>query len=372
MRIAFYAPFKPLDHPTPSGDRTIARGLVAFLRARGHVVEPVSGLRARWISRRPWMWPKALAERGAALGRAREFRAGLWLTYHTYYKAPDVLGPWCSRRLGLPYAVFQGIYSTKVKKKAGTRLGYELNLKALSGADHVFTNKLRDLENLRRLLPEERLTYAAPGVYVDDFRFSGKSRAALRREWRVGRFPVVMTAAMFRNDVKTQGLVYLIKRLGELAREGMRFRLVVAGDGEMRGGLERLAGERLSGMHRFLGLIPRQDLRFYYSAADVFAFPGINESLGMVYLEAQAAGLPVVAFDNDGVPEVVRNNETGLLTPPFDDKAFRDALAALFKDRERRRTMGERAERRVRELHDLDENYGIVETRLARMTGDGT
>ena len=56
----------------------------------------------------------------------------------------------------------------------------------------------------------------------------------------------------------------------------------------------------------------------------VFAFPGIRESLGMVYLEAQACGLPVVAFDNGGVPEVVKDTVTGMLTPPFDKSGFVD------------------------------------------------
>ena len=55
--------------------------------------------------------------------------------------------------------------------------------------------------------------------------------------------------------------------------------------------------------------------RRYYSAGDMFVFPGIRESLGMVYLESQSCGLPVVAFHNGGIPEVVVDGETGFLTP---------------------------------------------------------
>ena len=61
------------------------------------------------------------------------------------------------------------------------------------------------------------------------------------------------------------------------------------------------------------GRIARQDMVQYYSAADLFAFPGIGESLGMVYLEAQACGLPVVALDSPGVSQVVVGGQTGLL-----------------------------------------------------------
>jgi len=369
MRIAFYAPFKPLDHPSPSGDRTIARGLVAFLRNRGNVATPVSALRTRNISNRPWNWPAVLLERRRAMAAARAITPNLWLTYHTYYKAPDVLGPDCAKKLGVPYAIFQGIYSTKVKKSLATRAGFELNKRALLAADAVFTNKLRDLENLRRLLPEERLTYVAPGIYPEEFVFSGKARRNIRREWKAGKTPVIMTAAMFRNDVKTRGLVYLMERLGELFRKGKRFRLVVAGDGEMREALHALARRELPGQVEFLGLVPRTELRFFYSAADLFAFPGINESLGMVFLEAQSVGLPVVAFDNDGLPEVVARDETGFLVEPFHDKAFREAIVKLLDDRELRRSMGERAERRIREIHDLSKNYAVVEEGLLALCG---
>jgi len=367
MRIAFYAPFKPLDHPSPSGDRTIGRGLVSFLRERGHEVDAVSSMRTRLVCNKPWLWPSVLMERRRAHAEARALRAGLWLTYHAYYKAPDLLGPSVSRKLGVPYAVFQGIYSTKVRKKASTRLGFELNKAALLAADRVFTNKLRDLDNLRRLLPESRLTYVAPGIMPDDFVFSGKARRTLREKWGVNKRPVIMTAAMFRDDVKTRGLRYMIERLGELARQGKRFLLVVAGDGEMRESLHALAARELPDRTIFLGLVPRRELRYYYSASDLFVFPGINESLGMVYLEAQAVGLPVVAFDNDGLPEVAANGETAFLTPPFDDEAFKEAVVKLLDDKPLRRAMGESAERRVRERHDLSKNYGVMEERLLEL-----
>jgi glycosyltransferase involved in cell wall biosynthesis len=103
------------------------------------------------------------------------------------------------------------------------------------------------------------------------------------------------------------------------------------------------------------------------SAADLFAFPGIRESLGMVYLEAQSVGLPVAAFDNGGIAEVVGRDETGFLTPPFDDAAFRAAVARLLDDRDLRRSMGEQAEARVRLRHDLSVNYAKVEAVLTSL-----
>lgn len=368
MKIAFYAPFKPLDHPRPSGDLITALGLTGYLRGRGHVIEVASRFRARHLASRPWLWPKALAEawRAGRAGREDEGRADVWLTHHAYYKSPDVIGPWASRRMGAPYAIFQGIYSTKRRKDPSTWLGFQLNRRSLLAADAVFTNRLADLHNLRRLLPEERLCYVAPGIDPAAFTRDGAAGAALKATWGAGGRPVILSVAMFRDDVKSKGLRYLIKRLGRLQRD---FLLALAGDGETRDELHALARERLPGRHVFLGQVERKRLRDVYSAADLFVFPGIRESLGMVYLEAQAAGLPVVAFDNGGIPEVTRPGETAILTPMYDDTAFLDAVEGLLGAPERRAAMGEAAARYVRERHDAARNFGVVETRLIELAG---
>ncbi len=62
MRIAFYAPFKPLGHAHPSGDLVIATGLVDYLAEQGHKIFRVSPLRTRWIYWKPWRWPLAARE----------------------------------------------------------------------------------------------------------------------------------------------------------------------------------------------------------------------------------------------------------------------------------------------------------------------
>jgi len=369
MRIAFYAPFKPLDHPNPSGDLIIARGLRDFLQGRGHEVRPVSPFRARWIYWRPWRLPELLRERCRTDRALTRDPADLWLTYHTYYKAPDLLGPHLARRHGIPYVIFQGIYSTKRRKRIESWPGFYLNRRALLAARRVFTNRRDDLVNLRRLLPEDRIRYVAPGIRPADFPFDPGARKALREEWRVGDATVILSAAMFRPGVKADGLEWTIRTCGRLAQKGHDPRLVIAGDGRERGRLEALAESRLPGRVRFEGKIPRERLHRFYSAGDLFVFPGIRESLGMVYLEAQSRGLPVVAFHNGGVPEVVGDKTTGFLTRPFDRGAFDAAVERLLADDALRRRMGEAARRRVRERHDLDKNYGDMEEELRRIHG---
>ena len=372
MKICFYAPFKPLGHAQPSGDLVTATGIFDYLGRQEHEVMSASPLRCRWIYWKPWLWPLLWWERQRVIRKFSSHPADLWFTYHSYYKAPDLVGSYASRRLNIPYVIFQGIYSTKRRRRFKTRPGFYLNKAALLSADHVFTNKKVDLLNLRRLLPDDRISYVAPGLDPVEFIFDAEARAEFHRQWSVNGEPVIFSAAMFRRDVKTRGLKWVIHACGELLRQGQQFQLVIAGDGKERKTLQNLAAEQIPGKFRFVGKIPRQQLYRYYSAADVFVFPGIGESLGMVFLEAQACGLPVVAFDNAGVPEAVQDRKTGFLVPAHEMAPFVDAVKSLLGDRELRQQMGQAAKSYVREFHDLKKNYqelelslnGIVKSRL--------
>ena len=367
MRIIYYTPFKPLGHRHPSGDLVIATGLYEFLLNQGHEVFTADPLRTRWIYWKPWQWPRVLAARQRVARRFPGHPADLWLTYHSYYKAPDLLGPGAARRFGIPYVIFQAIYSTKHRRDVRTWPGYQLNTRALAAARHVFTNKTVDFVNLRRVFADRRLTYVAPGIYPENFSFDAGARDEWRRRWEVGDTPVIVSAAMFRRDVKTEGLVWLIRACGRLRRQGRRFFLAIAGEGRERRRIESLAAQHLPGRVRFTGRIARERMHRFYSAGDLFAFPGIRESLGMVYLEAQSCGLPVVAFDNGGIPEVVARGETGFLAPMYDQDRFAAALDTLLSDPQRRRQMGAAAAARVRRCHDLNRNYAAVHQVLERL-----
>ena len=176
---------------------------------------------------------------------------------------------------------------------------------------------------------------------------------------------------MFRADVKTEGLIRVIRACGELVRRGHHLRLVIAGDGKERDKLQRLAEAQLPERFHFAGEIPRREMFRYYSASDVFVFPGIQESLGMVFLEAQSCGLPVVAFDNAGVPEAVQDGKTGFLVPMYAAKPFADAIERLLKNKELRQQMSRAARSHIRQAHDLNKNYQKMETKLQSLIRRG-
>ena len=283
------------------------------------------------------------------------------MTYHSYYKAPDVLGPAVCRTTGLPYVIFQGIYATKHRRDIKTWPGFMLNQYALQKSHYIFTNKKRDWTNLKRIIPEHRLTYLKPGLEVRNFTFNQKAREKIRQSWKIGNAPVILTAAMFRQDVKTQGLLWLIQCLGHLKKTLDNFVLIIAGDGKEKPKIVKCAAKYLPGQHHFLGKISRDKMAEVYSAGEIFVFPGINESLGMVYLEAQSCGLPVVAFRNAGIPEVVIDGETGILTDMFSKQQYIEAIKNLLLNKELREEMGRKACRYVHTHHNIDMNYRKME-----------
>ena len=107
-------------------------------------------------------------------------------------------------------------------------------------------------------------------------------------------------------------------------------------------------GERV----RFAGALPHAALPALYAGADLYLWPAINEAYGMAFLEAQAAGLPVVAGRTGGVPAVVADGVTGLLTPIGDAAAFAAAVARLLDGPAERARLAAAAAQRIAAHHD--------------------
>jgi glycosyltransferase involved in cell wall biosynthesis len=126
---------------------------------------------------------------------------------------------------------------------------------------------------------------------------------------------------------------------------------IVAGEGPARGDLERLADELgLSERVRFLGW--RDDVDAVIRSVDVLALPSRNESAPIAIVEAMLGGIPTVASDVGGVPELVLHGETGYLVPPDDPHALAAALRRLLDDPELRARFGARGRELAEERHD--------------------
>ena len=153
------------------------------------------------------------------------------------------------------------------------------------------------------------------------------------------------------------------RRLGDRAPV-----LVLVGTGPLAEELADAAGPLLGDGVRLTGEVPWEDLAAWYRTGDVFAMPcrtrlgGMDvEGLGLVFLEAQACGVPVVVGDSGGAPETVRDGETGVVVDGTDDADVTAALVALLADEGRRRAMGAAARRHAVERWD----WSVLGRRLA-------
>jgi glycosyltransferase involved in cell wall biosynthesis len=136
-----------------------------------------------------------------------------------------------------------------------------------------------------------------------------------------------------------KGQDVLIGAVSELKQAGEDVFLVLLGEGERRGDLEEMARRlEVSGSICLLGWRP--DVATVMASFDIFCLPSLNEGMGKVIVEAMAMGLPIVASDVGGIKDLVRNGENGLLVPPGDAAALKEALWSLCRDPEKRRRMG--------------------------------
>lgn len=114
-------------------------------------------------------------------------------------------------------------------------------------------------------------------------------------------------------------------------------RLRIVGDGPEHANLVQLAQTLgLAGRVDFLGGLPDDEVKREYAHSDIFALPSVQEGFGIVFLEAMAAGLPVVSTTAAAIPETVRHGQTGVLVPPGDVHAIAGALLLLLNDPELR------------------------------------
>jgi glycosyltransferase involved in cell wall biosynthesis len=134
----------------------------------------------------------------------------------------------------------------------------------------------------------------------------------------------------------------LIRAFAQVRQRFPAAELVIIGDGPEHHRLRALTTTLgLGAACHLLGAVPNDDeVKAWYYRADLFCLPSVQEGFGIVFLEAMAAGLPVVATTAAAIPEVVPHGEAGLLVPPGDVPALADALATLLADPVRRQHYG--------------------------------
>ncbi len=287
-------------------------GALAWLVTR-HPLRALADLagRRRWDARdRVSLAAIALAARRVARAEDRHLHAH-------FAKASSV----SARRLGricrLPYSV--------------TAHGFDIWLEArglrekLTPAAFVTSGCQYNVRHLRDLLepaPPQRVHEIVMGVDPDRFR-------------RTSPYPGGGTVAAVGRLVEKKGFAYLVEAAAEVDARVLD-RVVIAGDGPLRGELESLAGERgIADRVEFLGALDPEGIRDVLESADLLAMPcvvaadGDRDSMPVVVKEAMAMEIPVVASQEVGLPEAV-GTDRGRLVPPRDSAALAQAIEELL------------------------------------------
>jgi glycosyltransferase involved in cell wall biosynthesis len=348
MRIAFYAPLKPPDHPVPSGDRKVAQLFLAALQMAGHDALIASRFRS-YDGRGDPLRQARVASVGARLAarfvrrcrKAPQTAPELWFTYHLYHKAPDWLGPQIADVLRIPYVVAEASDAPK-QASSGWAAGRRAAERAIRRADAVIGLNPADRECVLPLLRDTR-RWVAFRPFIDAKCYAEQARAA------AGPARLI-TVAMMRYGDKLASYQMLGTALSRLL--DLPWSLEVVGNGPARRDVE-CALHPLEERVTWTGEIGPVEIARRLASADLYVWPALNEAFCMALLEAQASGVPVVAGATGGVSEIVVHGVTGLLVPPSDALAFARAVRSLLLDRPRCAAFAEAARRRVRAEHDI-------------------
>jgi D-inositol-3-phosphate glycosyltransferase len=318
---------------------------------------------------------KALLDHAAS--ERRDYRL-----VHSHYW----LSGWVARRLVQRWEVpwvhsFHTLARTKAEAGLpGDPVRAEVEAVLAQKADRLVagsTGEERDLFRLYGTDPD-RVCVVPLGVDVEDF--APRSTSALRARLGLGNARVVLYAGRLE---RLKGAETLLEAVADLARrpgfDDVRTVLVGADSGDgvrqaghpdgERGRLEALAAERgLADRVLFLGAVPHAELADLYAVADVCVVPSRTESFGLVALEAQASGTPVIAAAVGGLLDIVDDGVSGWLVESRSPRDYADRIARLLDDDTLRRRMGDSARDRAaqltwtRSVDRLQALYDCVET----------
>jgi glycosyltransferase involved in cell wall biosynthesis len=210
-------------------------------------------------------------------------------------------------------------------------------------------------EELRRHMlearfPAARVAVVRNGIEVGS-RASAVDRRVVRRALGIAEAAPLAVSVARLDTVKDFGT--LLDAFATVRRRVPDARLLIVGDGPERAWMtQRAAQPDLDGAVDLLGY--RDDVRAVIGAADVYVNSSISEGISITILEAMAAGLPVVATDVGGTPEVLTGDAGGVLVPSRDPGRLASALIDLLADPDRRATMAAAARRRLETSFTID------------------
>ncbi len=326
---------------------TLARGL----RQRGHEVHlahpPDSALGTRCGSIGAILHP-------LAIGSEISFAALLRLYFVIKSVHPDILA------FNTPKAILLGSLASRfapagiriVFRRVDFPLGKSVfsRLKYTWGIDGVITISDSIRNRLRSAgVPAAKIVTIYEGIDLPLYPEADRCR-------RPGE---PLTVGVVSHLSREKGISRLVEAASLLPESNKKFRFVIVGEGECLGELKELV--RKKGLENFHFMGFRSDVPRLMGSFDVFALPSLSEGLSSAILEAMASSLPIVASDVGGIPELVRNGENGLLTPPGDPAALAKAIQWMADNPEICLRTGRINRRKVEERFTMEHKINKTE-----------
>lgn len=182
---------------------------------------------------------------------------------------------------------------------------------------------------------------------IDIKRFKNLSKENIRKRLKITNDEKIIIFVGRLEDIK--GVKYLIEAMKSIKQKDKNIKLMLVGDGEDRGKLERLVKELdLEENVIFIGKVPNEKVPEYMVVSDVFVLPSLSESFGIVNLEAMASGLPIVATKVGGLPEIIKDGENGFLVEPKNTKEITEKVLLLLEDIELNKRIAEKNKEEVK------------------------
>lgn len=261
---------------------------------------------------------------------------------HAQTRVAQVLACWISKFYKIPYvSTCHGFFRPRLSRKLFPCWGK----KVIAISRPVMEHLIKDFK-----IPAEKIKYIRHGLDMQRFRdYDEKTRQDLKHKLKIA--PGAPVVGIIARLSLVKGHAFLIEAMPEVVKEFSAARLLIVGDGKSKDALlalRRLA-EKLKVAENITFLPRVLDTSLMLSILDIFVMPSLQEGLGLSVMEAMAMSVPVIASAVGGIPDLIKDNRTGILVPPGDSSALSRAIVRLLENRDLRGELSKNAAGFIRE-----------------------
>jgi glycosyltransferase involved in cell wall biosynthesis len=336
--------FSNMYLPHLGGVEMVVRNLAREFKKKGHEVSIVSSRSSRKLRAteeidgiqvtRTYLGLPAGSVKSVAVFLAF-FLPSLWMLFrHLSKKRPQVVNLHFVDSTGFYVLILKGLFSFPLvasihgndvqKFPKESKLLKNILTRVLKGSESITSCSQSLLDDACRLVPQirERAVVMRNGVSVEEFDSHSEAKHDTPYLFSLGRFE------------HKKGFDVLIRAFARVSPRFSDLHLFLGGDGSEETKLRKTAADlRVTEKVRFLGRLERESVVGFFKGCEIFVLPSRIEPLGIVNLEAMAAGKAIVATSVDGVPEIIRDGENGLLVEPENEEQLAEAITRLLEDR---------------------------------------